>query len=143
MPEVLPSHAAPIAAADSAGRRRDPLALGTCGADLRGSGAHFAHGLALDNADFFAAYAIKAGALQAYAGTGAPAAASRRIPLQSRVGLSDSLLSFAQADATRFVNAGWIAEHDLQYREVSGGHSVDASDADAAAAWLCSWAVTP
>ena len=107
------------------------------------AGAHFAHGLALDNADFFAAYAIKAGALQAYAGTGAPAAASRRIPLQSRVGLSDSLLSFAQADATRFVNAGWIAEHDLQYLEVSGGHTVDASDADAAAAWLCTWAVTP
>jgi poly(3-hydroxybutyrate) depolymerase len=107
------------------------------------AGAHFAHGLALDNADYFAAYAIKAGALQAYAGTGAPAAASRRIPLQSRVGLSDSLLSFAQADATRFVNAGWIAEHDLQYLEVSGGHTVDASDADAAAAWLCTWAVTP
>ncbi|WP_395788755.1 alpha/beta hydrolase family esterase [Aquimonas sp.] len=107
------------------------------------AGAHFAHGLALDNADFFAAYAIKAGALQAYSSTGAPAAASRRIPLQSRVGLSDSLLSFAQADATRFVNAGWIAEHDLQYREVSGGHNVDDSDADAAAAWLCAWAVTP
>lgn len=107
------------------------------------AGAHFAHGLALDNADYFAAYAIKAGALQAYAGTGAPAAASRRIPLQSRVGLSDSLLSFAQADAARFVSAGWVHEHDLQYREVSGGHSIDASDADAAAAWLCRWAVTP
>lgn len=107
------------------------------------AGAHFAHGLALDNADYFAAYAIKAGALQAYAGTGAPAAASRRIPLQSRIGLSDSLLPFAQADAARFVSAGWIHERDLQYREVSGGHSIDASDADAAAAWLCNWAVTP
>jgi phospholipase/carboxylesterase len=107
------------------------------------AGAHFSHGLALDNAHYFAAYAIKAGALQAYAGTGAPAAASRRIPLQSRIGLSDSLLSFAQADAARFVSAGWQAELDLQYRELSGGHSVDASDADAAAAWLCTWAVTP
>lgn len=107
------------------------------------AGGHVAHGLALWNSEVFAAYAVKAGVLQAYAGVNAPSIATREVPLYSRIGTSDPLLPFAQDDVLRFVNAGWQIDDTLQYREVSGGHSYSTTDADAALTWLCRWAVVP
>jgi len=105
------------------------------------AGGHVAHGLALWNSDVFAAYAVKAGVLEAYAGTTAPAAATREVPLQSRIGVSDPLRPFAQDDVLRFLNAGWQIDDTLQYQEVSGGHTYSSADANAALPWLCRWAV--
>lgn len=107
------------------------------------AGGHVAHGLALWNSEVFAAYAVKAGVLQAYAGVNAPSIATREVPLYSRIGTSDPLLPFAQDDVLRFVNAGWQIDDTLQYREVSGGHSYSTTDADSALPWLCRWAVVP
>jgi phospholipase/carboxylesterase len=107
------------------------------------AGGHVAHGLVLGNAGLYAAYAVKAGVLEAYAGINAPSAATREVPLQSRIGSSDSLLAFAQNDVLRFINAGWQIDDTLQYREIGGGHSYSSADAEAALPWLCRWAVLP
>ncbi|MBK9974778.1 MAG: hypothetical protein IPP14_08395 [Planctomycetes bacterium] len=89
------------------------------------AGAHYAHALALGNNTFFAAYGISAGALDALAGASAPstAAATRRIPCDIHIGTSDSLLSYAQTDKSRFQTAGWTLGTNLYYTEFSGGHT--------------------
>lgn len=87
------------------------------------AGAHYLHDLALYNSTFFAAYSVSAGALDALAGAGAPAAATRKIPVDIHIGTSDTLLTYAQTDRTRFISAGWTLNTNLYYTEFAGGHT--------------------
>lgn len=87
------------------------------------AGGHFLHALALQNADFFAAYSVNAGVLATLAGSGAPAAATRTIPVDIHIGTTDSLLPYAQQDKTAFQSAGWTLGTNLYYTEFSGGHT--------------------
>ena len=87
------------------------------------AGAHYLHAIALGNSNFFAAYGISAGTLQALAGTGAPAAAARKIPVSLYVGSSDTLQPYVSQDRTTFTNAGWVLNTNLWYTEFSGGHT--------------------
>lgn len=89
------------------------------------AGGHYAHSLALQNANFFAGYGVSAGALQALAGTGAPAAASRKIPVDLHVGSSDTTVppSAVQSDRNNFQANGWTLGTNLWYTEFTGGHT--------------------
>ncbi|MHC4841109.1 MAG: CE1 family esterase [Planctomycetota bacterium] len=89
------------------------------------AGGHLIHGLALANANLFASYGVSAGALQALAGTGAPAAAARKIPCDLHIGSTDTIVppSVVQADRQTFISAGWTLSTDLFYTEFTGGHT--------------------
>ncbi|MBX3458490.1 MAG: hypothetical protein KF696_00840 [Planctomycetes bacterium] len=91
------------------------------------AGAHYAHALCLNNSGYFAAYGISAGALQALAGTSAPAAAARKIPCSLYVGNSDPLQPNVNSDRQTFLNAGWTLNTNLWYTEFSGGHTYSTS----------------
>lgn len=101
------------------------------------AGGHVVHDLGLYNANFFAAYVVNAGVLDAFAGASAPQVAVRNIPLQVRMGSNDSLLAYAQSDRSRFLAAGWSEPDDYQLVEFSGGHVFDSSHTDPAWAFLC------
>lgn len=107
------------------------------------AGAHFGYGLGLWNTDVFAALAVKAGALEAFAGPDAPSLADRTLPVDIRIGQQDPLLPYAQADRQRFIAAGWTLGVDLTYAESAGGHAIDSADAAAAWSAMCVWARTP
>ncbi len=87
------------------------------------AGGHILHTLALSNSDFFAGYAVNAGVLAASAGTTAPAAAVRKIPVSIYIGTTDTLLTYSQQDRTTFQGAGWVLNTNLYYTEFSGGHT--------------------
>lgn len=89
------------------------------------AGGHFLHLLALQNSTFFAGYGVSAGALQALAGTSAPANATRTIPVDLHVGSSDSVVppSVVQSDRNNFQANGWTLGTNLWYTEFSGGHT--------------------
>lgn len=104
------------------------------------AGAHYGHALALANSTRFAAYAVNAGALQAFACTAATCATllptvARRIPVQLRVGSNDPLESHTDADEARFQAAGWTVGSELRTSKFVGGHTVAAADAG----WAWSW----
>lgn len=103
------------------------------------AGGHVSHDLGLYNSDYFAAYAAQAGVLAALAGDAAPALAAgvRRIPAMARVGLSDSLLDFAQDDRLEFLAAGWSEPDDYRLDTFAGGHVFDATHVPAAWTFLC------
>jgi poly(3-hydroxybutyrate) depolymerase len=107
------------------------------------AGAHFGYDVALRDTGRYAALAVKAGALDAYAGPGAPGQAARRLPVAIRTGGSDPLLPYARLDRDRFLAAGWQQGLDLDYSEPPGGHVADAADAQAAWTGICRWAVLP
>ena len=88
------------------------------------AGAHFVHGIALDNADNFAGYAVVAGALDQYAGTDAPGAARRPIPVMVHIGRGDPLYGHATADRAVFTSAGWIDGQTYRLVEFDGGHEL-------------------
>lgn len=88
------------------------------------AGAHLVHGIALDNSELFAAYAINAGVLDAFAGAGAPAAAPRHIPVSITIGTSDPLYSYTMTDRSRFLAAGWSEPDTLRYATFDGPHTV-------------------
>lgn len=81
--------------------------------------------------DTFAAYGVNAGVLQGLACNGLSgaqcsaliAAAPRRIPLDIRVGDTDSLRPYALDDRSRFLAQGWTSGLTLYYAEFSGGHT--------------------
>jgi poly(3-hydroxybutyrate) depolymerase len=110
------------------------------------AGGHYGHALALGNAGRFAAYAVNAGALQALscsATAGNPndcavllPQALRPIPASLRVGTSDPLRGYLQADSGRLELAGWERPGQLSYSEFLGGHTVSVADAEAAWAWF-------
>lgn len=107
------------------------------------AGGHVAHDLALTNANYFAAYAVSAGVLDAYAGAGAPAAAARHIPVDIHIGTSDSLLPYAQNDDLRFLNAGWNPGGNLNYVAFNGGHTYTIAQTAEIWKFLCPWTVSP
>ena len=88
------------------------------------AGAHLVHALALQNTDLFTAYAVSAGVLDALAGAGAPAAATRQIPVAIHIGDADPLFPGAMTDRGRFMSAGWREGVDLSFQTFSGGHEL-------------------
>jgi poly(3-hydroxybutyrate) depolymerase len=108
------------------------------------AGGHVAHGMALlRDPNRYAAYAVNAGALEAYAGASAPLQASRTVPLAIHVGTSDPLFPFAESDRDRFLNAGWNLGSTLRFEPFAGGHTY--SSVELAKIWrfLCRRAVLP
>ncbi len=105
------------------------------------AGGHLAHWLVLQgtNADDFAAYAVSAGVLDATSSAGAPASASRRIPVDIHIGASDSLLSAAQTDRQRFLSAGWVEGDSLSFVQFTGGHEVQSAQLAEIWAFLAPW----
>ena len=103
------------------------------------AGGHVAHDLGLYNADYFAAYAVNAGVLEALAGSGAPphAAGTRRVPLQVRIGQSDPLLPYTDDDRAQFLTAGWSEPGEYQRVVFAGGHTFDAGHTQPAWEFLC------
>ena len=110
------------------------------------AGAHYGHGLALANSTRFAAYAVNAGALYAFA-CGQPntvhacdvllPTVARRIPVQLRVGVSDPLEPYTDGDELRLQAAGWTLEDaTLNKLKFAGGHTISASDASWAWGWF-------
>ena len=93
------------------------------------AGGHFLHALALQNSTFFAGYGVSAGALQALAGTSAPAAATRKIPVHLYIGSNDTVVppSAVQSDRNNFQANGWTLGTNLWYTEFSGGHTYSTS----------------
>ena len=87
------------------------------------AGGHFAHALGLFGTDTYAAYAISAGTL-GFAGTGAPAAAPRTIPVLLQVGDGDTVQRpFVMDDFARFQAAGWVDGLNVALDTFSGGHT--------------------
>jgi len=102
------------------------------------AGAHYGHGLALDNPDYFAAYGVSAGSLERYACTdaGVPAqgipsctallgGAQPKIPVDIHLGNTDPLyLQYgAGNDPARFEANGWTLNRNLYYTLFAGGHT--------------------
>lgn len=109
------------------------------------AGGHLAHGVALDNSNFFAAYAVNAGVLAGYAGTDAPRLATRKLPYASYIGLEDYLLlPYAREDEVNFRANGWGEDDAHVYVEFVGGHEFP-SKAQIAEIWefLCPYALRP
>ncbi len=92
------------------------------------SGGHILHDFMLRRGQRFRAYAVRAGAVDAYAGNSVFAQAHRTIPVHISVGVDDPLASFALADYSRFLNAGWSEGQDLVYRTGNGGHTYTEQD---------------
>jgi len=86
------------------------------------AGGHVMHAIALQNSNYFAAYAVSAGVLAAYAGNSAPANAMRQLPVYVSVGNTDTLLSYAQNDKLLFLQAGWQEGQNYWMDVFSGGH---------------------
>lgn len=108
------------------------------------AGGHVAHGMALlRDPERYAAYAVHAGVLEAYAGASAPLQASRTIPLAIHVGTSDPLFPFAESDRERFLAAGWTLGSTLRFEPFVGGHTYDGAELTKIWRFLCRRAVVP
>lgn len=119
------------------------------------AGAHFAHALALGNADLFAAYGVSAGALTQYAcsanGEFPPscaallASAQPKIPVDIHLGSADPLVTQYGAgnDPQRLRAAGWRDNQTLYYTPFAGGHTY--TRGQLAEIWnhLCPFALGP
>ena len=98
------------------------------------AGGHLAHGLGLNNTDFFTAYGVSAGALTQYAcsddGSPPPSCsellgnAEPKIPVDIHIGNLDPLYLYYGAgnDPARFEAGGWVLNQDLFYTLFAGGH---------------------
>ncbi len=93
------------------------------------AGGHVMHGIMLAYTDVFAAYAISAGVLEAFAGLDAPTNALRKIPVYVSIGLQDTtgpnLLNLSRQNHTVFNNAGWVDGQNYWIDEFNGGHQID------------------
>lgn len=120
------------------------------------AGAHYGHALALDNADFFAAYGVSAGSLEQYACTDngsypptCPALLSglpRKIPVDIHLGSGDPLASppyTASGDAQRFRGHGWADGKTLFPVTFNGGHAYTVTQLGQIWNNLCPFALTP
>lgn len=119
------------------------------------AGAHFGHGVALDNTDFFAAYGVSAGSLEQYActddGSFPPTCASllagtlRKIPVDIHLGNTDPLYTMYGAgnDPARFEAGGWTSGVDLHYTLFNGGHTYTAQHLAQIWTNLCPFALGP
>lgn len=98
------------------------------------AGAHYGHGLALSNTDYFAAYGVSAGSLEQYActdnGSFPPTCAALlgatqpKIPVDIHLGNTDPLYTQYGAgnDPQRFQAGGWVSNRNLYYTLFAGGH---------------------
>ena len=107
------------------------------------AGGHFVHGLALDNANLFSAYAVVAGTLDAYATQAAPGRATRKIPVQVLIGRQDPLHTAALSDRTAFLAAGWVEGENYSLSEFDGGQELRAEHPGAAWAFLSGFSREP
>lgn len=119
------------------------------------AGAHYSHSLGLHNTDYFAAYAVSAGALQQFECGGysdlqcsqSLSPITRKIPVDIHLGDSDPLyVSYgAGDDPIILANAGWSNGQNLHYTLVPGwGHQYpDAPQMAEIWANLCPFAVVP
>jgi poly(3-hydroxybutyrate) depolymerase len=119
------------------------------------AGGHLAHALALENADFFAAYGVSAGALTQYActDTGVPppscaallGAAQPKIPVDIHIGVQDPLYLYygANGDNGRFQSGGWVPEQTLFWRPFAGGHTYSVAQLGEIWANVCPFALGP
>lgn len=120
------------------------------------AGAHYGHGLALNNADSFAAYGVSAGSLEQYACTDSGAypptcsallaGLSRKIPVDLHLGSSDPLASppyTAAGDAQRFRSHGWIDGKTLFPVTFNGGHTYSVTQLGQIWNILCPFALIP
>lgn len=93
------------------------------------AGGHVMHGIMLHYSETFAAYAVSAGVLEAFAGLEAPTNANRKIPVFVSIGLHDTtgpnLLSLSRSNHTVFNNAGWVDGQNYWIDEFNGGHQID------------------
>ncbi|MCX7554047.1 alpha/beta hydrolase-fold protein [Marinicella sp. S1101] len=89
------------------------------------AGGFVAHAIALNNADYFAAYAVS-GAHLGYAISAGypPSAASRQLPVFISVGQSDSHFPAAQNDLNLFAASAWQLNQNLWFDAFVGGHEL-------------------
>ena len=117
------------------------------------AGAHVAHDLGLNNANYFAAYGVSAGSLQQFACDiqGAPTCAvllagvQPKIPVDIHLGNSDPLyLTYgAGNDPLRFQNGGWVSGQNLFYTLFVGGHTYTIAQLGEIWNHLCPFALGP
>lgn len=119
------------------------------------AGAHFAHGLALNNTDYFAAYGVSAGSLEQYActddGSYPPtcaallAGAQPKIPVDIHLGNADPLYltDGAGNDPSRFQSGGWVSGQNLFYTLFVGGHIYTVAQLGEIWNHLCPFALGP
>jgi len=90
------------------------------------AGGHVIHAIALNVSEYFAAYAISAGILDAFANLNGytPANATRTIPVYLSVGDTDPYLSFMENDRNTFLQAGWSENSNFWLDVFSGGHQL-------------------
>ncbi|GAA0717562.1 hypothetical protein [Dokdonella soli] len=119
------------------------------------AGAHFGHGVALNNTTLFAAYGVSAGSLEQYActdnGSYPPTCAALlsgaqpKIPVDIHLGNSDRLYTQYGAgnDPLRFQNGGWVSGQDLFYTLFNGGHAYTVAQLGEIWNNLCPFALGP
>jgi len=89
------------------------------------AGGFVMHAMALNNADYFAGYAIS-GAHLGFASSQNifPSGASRQLPAYISVGQSDAHYANAQSDLVDFLNAGWVMNQNLWFDGFVGNHEL-------------------
>jgi poly(3-hydroxybutyrate) depolymerase len=119
------------------------------------AGGHLAHSLALYNADFFAAYGVSAGSLQAYTCTdaGPPTCASvltathPKIPVDIHIGNNDPLYTLVAYDVLherqRFEAGGWVSGRNLFRVVFVGGHEYTVAHLGEIWNHICPFALGP
>ena len=119
------------------------------------AGAHVAHALALNNTDYFAAYGVSAGSLEAYActddGSYPPTCAALlsgahpKIPVDIHLGNQDPLYTTYGAgnDPARFEAGGWVLNQDLFYTLFIGGHTYTVPQLGEIWSNICPFALGP
>ncbi len=119
------------------------------------AGAHVAHALALNNTDYFAAYGVSAGSLEAYActddGSYPPTCAALlsgaqpKIPVDIHLGNQDPLYTTYGAgnDPARFQNGGWVLNQNLFYTLFVGGHTYSVAQLGEIWNHICPFALGP
>ncbi len=102
------------------------------------AGGHVGHWFFLLNSEYFAAYAVNAGVLSAYAeDLGAPGNAVRQLPVFESVGDVDPLYNEILYDRQLFLDAGWVENQNYVKHVFAGGHILPASARTKAANFLC------
>lgn len=119
------------------------------------AGAHVAHALALNNTDYFAAYGVSAGSLEAFActddGSYPPTCAALlggaqpKIPVDIHLGNTDPLYTTYGAgnDPARFQNGGWVMNQNLFYTLFAGGHTYTVAQLGEIWNHICPFALGP
>lgn len=113
------------------------------------AGGHVLHDIALNQhlpnlgSDTFAAYAVAAGVLEAYACNSVTScnalldAAPRKIPVTLRVGVTDPYFHTMQSNYNRFAARGWVAGESVEWAALNGGHEIFLADFNATWDFLC------